>query len=158
MGINFYGNKLVLDTKGRGRATATVDWNQLQGSIKYSHCLNIARPEAMTLAGALPFDPSAFEGKFDDLAMKLTDLRMSHGLSLLSPGFTALGEGLPAPGMLLTGATDFFRGIRTQICGELGKNEFNVNSELGLGDGDFFGFTGPLSDLQDKFDERCMGM
>lgn len=154
VGINFYGNKLVIEVLGEGDAVGSAEWNILKGGLKYTHCLNIARPEAQTLMAALPFDQSQFENRVNALASELSALRNGGLAELLKPNFTLLGEGMPAPGMLLSGATDLFQGIRSNICTKI-MDDFEVVTELGLGDGDFFGFTSPMEKLQTKFNNRC---
>jgi len=153
-GIDFYGNKLVIDVTGKGDAIGEIEWDILEGGLKYTHCLNIARPEAQTLMGALPFDTSQFENKVRALASEISTLRSTQGRVLLDPGFTLLDESMPAPADLLTGATSFFTGIRSDICARI-KGGFNPVDSLKLGGGRLFENSSPMETLQGRFSDRC---
>jgi len=119
LGIDIYGNGLELDFEGEGEASGRVAWDNLYGDLNYSHCINMARPEAQNLSSALGISPSGLSAKIDMLTMQLSDLRSMGASHLFSANFDVLGERLPDSKDLLNGAKGLFDGIRVNLCSRL---------------------------------------
>lgn len=154
-GIDFYGNKLLVEVRGDANGLAGASWKIIEGGVAYQFCVNAGRPEAQELMAALPFSSQQYETRFAGLASDMGELR-TRPFQLMSPGFSLFDlEGYPSRSQLLSRMDGFFGGLRTSLCNEL-RSRYDIVDELSLGDGTLGGIRSPgVSRLQDRFQDDC---
>jgi hypothetical protein len=152
-GIDFYGNKLMVDVVGAAESKATARWAILQAGLKYNLCVNPAREEATFMIPSLPFPARDFQARFQTLAGDMGNLR-TNPMSVMNPNFNMLGLArYPSRSALLNQLDNFFGGMRSDLCANL-KSRFDVVKDLGLGDG-WLSNIPTVSSMQGRFNSRC---
>lgn len=152
-GIDFYGNKLLVEVLGMAEGKAGARWTILQGGLKYNFCVNVGRAEAEHMIASLPMPARDFEARFQTLAGDMGDLR-TNPMRVLNPSFSMLGlANYPSRVGLLNQLDSFFGGIRSDLCANL-KSRFDVVKDLGLGDG-WLSNIPTVSSMQGRFNSRC---
>lgn len=154
-GIDFYGNKLLVELRGDATGLAGGAWNIIEGGVSYRFCVNAGRAEAQALMDALPFNSRGFESRYNSLAGDVGTLRTSP-FALIDPNFSLFGlESYPSRGALLNRLDGFFGGLRTDLCNEI-KGRYDVVGDLELGDGKLGSIVSPkVDDLQSRFGDDC---
>jgi hypothetical protein len=152
-GIDFYGNKLLIEILGLAEAKAAARWTILQGGVKYNFCVNVGRDEAQHMMAALPFQARDFEARFQTLAGDMGNLR-ANPMSVMNPNFSMFGlASYPSRAAMLNQLDNFFGGLRSDLCANL-KSRFDVVKDLGLGDG-WLSNIPTVSSMQGRFNSRC---
>jgi hypothetical protein len=152
-GIDFYGNKLLVEVLGMAEGKAGARWTILQGGLKYNLCVNAGREEAQFLMSSLPFPSEEFELKYRTLARDMGNLR-TDPISVMSPNFSMFGmASYPSRVAVLNRLDSFFGGMRSDLCANL-KNRFDVVKDLNLGDG-WLSNIPTVGSMQGRFNSRC---
>lgn len=157
LGIDFYGNKMLVHLKGLGNIAGEITASPIKAGATYNFCVNAGRAEAQHVIAALPFSPADFRTRFQTLASQVRDVR-SAPFSIINPNFRLFGMtegGYPSPSEMLNRLDDFFGLVKGPICNRL-KSRFDIVSQLGLGDGPLAGITSPaVTKLQERFNDDC---
>jgi hypothetical protein len=152
-GIDFYGNKLLVEVLGLAEGKVGARWTVLQGGVKYNFCVNVGRDEAQHMMAALPFPGREFETRFQTLAGDMGNLR-TNPISVMNPNFSMFGlASYPSRTAVLNRLDSFFGGMRSDLCANL-KSRFDVVKDLGLGDG-WLSNIPTVSSMQGRFNSRC---
>lgn len=152
-GIDFYGNKLLVEVLGMAEGKAGARWTVLQGGVKYNFCVNVGREEAQHMMAALPFPARDFESRFQTLAGDMGSLR-TNPISVMNPNFSMFGlASYPSRTAVLNRLDTFFGGLRSDLCANL-RSRFDVVKDLGLGDG-WLSNIPTVTSMQGRFNSRC---
>ena len=152
-GIDFYGNKLLVEVLGMAEGKAGARWTILQGGVKYNFCVNVGRDEATHMMAALPFQAPDFEARFQTLAGDMGTLR-TNPMRVMNPSFSMFGlANYPSRAAVLNQLDSFFSGMRSDLCANL-KSRFDVVKDLGLGDS-WLSNIPTVSSMQGRFNSRC---
>jgi hypothetical protein len=156
-GIDFYGNKMLIDLGGRGEMVGEITASPIKAGVNWTACVNAGRAEATAMINALKINAQEFESLMPGYADQVGVLKASP-FNIINPNFKVFGRaegGYPSASEMLSRLDNFFALVKGPICNRV-KNKFDIVTQLGLGSGPLGGITSPAVDkLQQRFTDDC---